>query len=104
VLKSLSRLLRERLRKTDLIGRYGGEEFGIILLDTTPEAAREILDQIRESFARIRHSAEDRDFYVTLSCGLASYPRYVNVGDLTEAADRALYDAKESGRNRVVSA
>ncbi len=104
VLKSLSRLLRERLRKTDLIGRYGGEEFGVILLDTTPQAAREIIDQIRRSFARIRHTADDRDFYVTLSCGLASYPGYGNAGELTEAADRALYEAKESGRNRVVSA
>ena len=104
VLKSLARLLRERLRKTDLIGRYGGEEFGVILLDTSPEDAAEILDQIRQSFARIRHTAENRDFYVTLSCGLASYPRYGSVNDITEAADRALYDAKEHGRNRVVSA
>ncbi|MFP4484924.1 MAG: diguanylate cyclase [Spirochaetaceae bacterium] len=104
VLKSLARLLRERLRKTDLIGRYGGEEFGVILLDTKPEDAKEILDQIRQSFARIRHTAEGRDFYVTLSCGLAAYPHYDNANDITEAADRALYDAKESGRNRVVSA
>ncbi|NBC30152.1 MAG: diguanylate cyclase [Spirochaetes bacterium] len=103
VLKSLSRLLRERLRKTDVIGRYGGEEFGVILLDTTPQAAFEILDRIRQSFARIRHSAENRDFYVTLSCGLASYPNYDNVNDLTEAADRALYTAKESGRDQLVS-
>lgn len=103
VLKSLARLLRERLRKTDLIGRYGGEEFGVILLDTTPEDARVILDQIRDSFARIRHTAEYRDFYVTLSCGLASYPGYRNVNDITEAADRALYTAKESGRNQVLT-
>ena len=103
VLKSLSRLLRERLRKTDVIGRYGGEEFGVILLDTSPQAAFEILDRIRQSFARIRHSAENRDFYVTLSCGLASYPAYDNANELTEAADRALYTAKESGRDQVVS-
>lgn len=101
VLKSLARLLQERLRTTDVLGRYGGEEFGVVLFDTTLEDAEQIMNEIRESFARIRQLFQGREFYVSFSCGIASYPAYTSVGELVEAADRALYDAKERGRNRV---
>jgi len=102
VLKSLSRMLQERLRRTDIIGRYGGEEFGVILLNTLPNYAEQILNEIRENFSQIRHQAENDTFCVTLSCGIACYPDYKKEGDLTEAADKALYQAKAAGRNRVV--
>lgn len=102
VLKSLSRILQERLRRTDIIGRYGGEEFGVILLNTTPENAVRILDEIRENFSRVRHQAEDNEFFVTFSCGIASYPSFDHPDELTGAADKALYEAKEAGRNRVI--
>jgi diguanylate cyclase (GGDEF)-like protein len=104
VLNSLARLLQERLRRTDVIGRYGGEEFGVILFDTTTKDAARIMGEIRESFSQVRQQAGERDFYVTLSCGIARYPTYRTVSDLTEAADAALYEAKEAGRNLVVTA
>ncbi len=102
VLKSLSRMLQERLRRTDIIGRYGGEEFGVILLNTDSQNAEQILNEIRENFSQIRHQSEDGEFFVTLSCGIACYPDYTGEGELAEAADKALYDAKEAGRNQVV--
>jgi diguanylate cyclase (GGDEF)-like protein len=104
VLKSLARLLQERLRRTDVIGRYGGEEFGIILFDTTGTDAARIMGEVRESFSRVRQQAGERDFYVTFSCGIARFPACRSVNELTEAADGALYEAKEAGRNLVVTA
>ena len=102
VLKSLSRMLQERLRRTDIIGRYGGEEFGVILLNTSATNAEPILNEIRENFSQIRHQGEEDEFFVTLSCGIACYPGYTDEGDFAAAADKALYRAKESGRNCVV--
>lgn len=104
VLKSLARLLQERLRRTDVIGRYGGEEFGVILFDTSAANAARILGEVRESFSGVRQLADGREFYVTLSCGVAGFPTYRSVNELTEAADAALYEAKEAGRNLVVTA
>jgi diguanylate cyclase (GGDEF)-like protein len=101
VLKSLARILQDRLRRTDIIGRYGGEEFGVILLNTDGKQAVEIMDEIRSNFSRVMHHAEQQDFSVTFSCGVASFPDIRNAGKLNEAADEALYAAKENGRNRV---
>jgi len=102
VLKSLSRLLQERLRRTDIIGRYGGEEFGIILLNTGAETAASIMNEIRENFSHIRQQAEGEEFFVTFSCGVASFPEIKQAAAMGAAADYALYEAKESGRNRIV--
>ncbi|MDD5329700.1 MAG: diguanylate cyclase [Sulfuricella sp.] len=104
VLKSLSRLLRQRLRETDFIGRYGGEEFAVILNDTDGPAAVKVLDQIRDDFSRLRYLAESGEFSVTLSCGVAAFPLYADAGKLNDAADKALYEAKRAGRNRLVLA
>jgi diguanylate cyclase (GGDEF)-like protein len=101
VLKSLSRMLTERLRRTDIIGRYGGEEFGIILLNTTSEHAFRIMDEIRDNFFRIRHQSEKSDFFVSFSCGIACTKAFKDANRLTGAADKALYQAKENGRNRI---
>jgi diguanylate cyclase (GGDEF)-like protein len=102
VLKSLSRLLTQRLRTTDIIGRYGGEEFVASLLDATEDEALEVMDEIRQQFAQIQHlSTEGGRFSVTFSCGVASFPRYPNATVLSDAADRALYAAKAAGRDRV---
>jgi diguanylate cyclase (GGDEF)-like protein len=104
VLKSLARLLEERLHRTDIIGRYGGEEFGVILFGTSAERARQIMDEIRRSFSRIRQNAGTVEFTVTLSCGIAEYPTFEHAAEIGERADGALYQAKEQGRNRVVIA
>lgn len=104
VIQSLARLLQERLRRSDTIGRYGGEEFGVILFNTDASWAETIMNEIRESFGRIRQTDGNTEFTVTLSCGIAEYPHYESSVELNEAADGALYDAKEGGRNRVVVA
>ncbi len=101
VLKSLSRLLRDRLRRTDIIGRYGGEEFGVILLNTDPENAFAILDDMREKFSLIKQRSSKEDFHVKFSCGIAGFPFYKTSEELGASADKALYRAKEAGRNCI---
>jgi diguanylate cyclase (GGDEF)-like protein len=102
VLKSLARLLQQRLRGTDIIGRYGGEEFAVVLANSDADAAFKVMDEIRAGLARIRQQSGDRSFSVTFSCGIACFPDYPDISTLTDAADRALYAAKRGGRNRVV--
>lgn len=101
VIKSLARQLQQRVRSTDIIGRYGGEEFILLLVGTGAERAVQILDGIREIFGGIRHRAVDADFTATISCGIASFPAADTCETLLDAADQALYAAKKAGRNRV---
>jgi diguanylate cyclase (GGDEF)-like protein len=101
VIKSLSRLLQQRLRKTDVIGRYGGEEFAVILPSTDALRASGMLNELRTGFAHIRHQSGEATFYSTFSCGIAEYPSCADSHILIDTADRALYDAKRAGRNRV---
>ena len=102
VIKSLSRLLRQRLRSNDVIGRMGGEEFAAVLSEISKEEAEQIFNGIRQAFSDIEHPSGDKKFSVTLSCGIAEYPGFETPAGLLEAADKALYVAKNSGRNRVV--
>lgn len=102
VIKSLARLLRQRMRKTDYIGRFGGEEFAVILPNTDRANAQNLMAEICAHFAGLRHVAGEMEFFATLSCGGATYPEYADVALLTEMADKALHDAKITGRNRVV--
>lgn len=104
VIKSLSRLLQKRLRKTDSIGRYGGEEFAVIFWDADVNAASAILDDIREDFAHIEHHHEGKSFSCTFSAGVAGFPEYPDAQSISNAADRALYVAKRQGRNQVIIA
>ena len=101
VIKSLSRLLRQRLREVDLVGRYGGEEFAVVLVGVGCEAAAKLLNSLREDFSRLRHVSEGAEFSVTFSCGVAEVAHF---DEVVEAADRALYQAKHGGRNQVVIA
>jgi diguanylate cyclase (GGDEF)-like protein len=102
VLRSLSRLLVERLRRTDIVGRYGGEEFGVILTGSDSRSAARLLDELRDAFSRLSFSFEGNSLSLTLSAGISSYPDFVSPSDVIEAADRALRRAKESGRDRVI--
>ncbi|MEW6416246.1 MAG: diguanylate cyclase [Pseudomonadota bacterium] len=101
VIRSLSWLLKQRLRKQDVICRYGGEEFLIALPHTDAEQAYGIVDRIRQDFSQIRHPFGDRYFLATASGGIATYPLYQNGDSLIKAADEALYAAKRDGRNRI---
>ena len=102
ILRSLSRLLLERLRRTDIVGRYGGEEFGVILAGSDCRGAARLVEELRDGFSRLSFHFEGSCFSVTLSAGIASYPDFVNPSDVIEAADRALRRAKEGGRDRVI--
>ncbi len=103
VIKSLARLLKQRLRNTDTVGRYGGEEFAMILPQTSLEEAISVVDEVRAHFAALEHYAGEQCFTVTLSGGIATYPPIDHPGALREAADQMLYRAKREGRNRVIS-
>lgn len=104
VIKSLSRLLKQRLRQTDLVGRYGGEEFALVLVDTDADSAFKVLDKIREDFAKLHHHADGAEFSVTFSCGVAEVAQFGDATQLSAAADKALYRAKHAGRNQVAGA
>ena len=102
VLKSLSRLLKQRLRKSDIIGRYGGEEFVTLFPDQEAATAFRIMDEIRKHFAEMQHLAPNQDtFTITFSCGIATFPKFSTPSLLVDAADQALYAAKAAGRNCV---
>jgi len=101
VIRSLSWLLKQRLRKQDIICRYGGEEFLIGLPHTDAEQAFAVMDRIRQDFSQIRHPVGNRHFFASASGGIATYPLYQNSDSLIKAADEALYQAKRDGRNRI---
>jgi diguanylate cyclase (GGDEF)-like protein len=102
-----SGLLTAVLRPSDLVARYGGEEFAVILPSVDQAGAYAVAERIRESIAALAivHSGNDALGVVTVSVGLAcGVPsRGTNEKDLITLADKALYQAKRSGRNRVVA-
>ncbi len=104
VLKSLARLLQERLRSTDIIGRYGGEEFAVVLINTNVLNAKKIMDEIRSKFSKLIQRVNNEEFLVTFSCGIAGFPEFETATEVNEAADKTLYTAKEKGRNMVLLA
>ena len=101
VIRSLANLLRQRLRRIDSLGRYGGEEFVAVLPDCTAEQAQRVFDEIRQRFAALTFHAGDRTFSVSLSAGISEAGSSVAPGSLLEQADQALYEAKHNGRNQV---
>jgi diguanylate cyclase (GGDEF)-like protein len=102
VIKAIAHLLRQRLRKTDAVGRYGGEEFVAVLPRCSSEEAQLLMEDVRQRFRDITFSADQHSFNVTLSVGIAAYREGVERADqLLQEADAALYRAKSTGRNRI---
>ncbi len=105
VLEEIAALLAENVREVDTVARYGGEEFAIILTHTSCEEAVEVAQKICQVvsghvFGNGKHSSEEQ---VTVSIGVANFPEdTVNMEELIDHADMALYEAKNFGRNRVV--
>ncbi|MCB1887862.1 MAG: diguanylate cyclase [Rhodocyclaceae bacterium] len=104
VIRSLAWLLKGRLRSSDLIGRYGGEEFMVVLPGASPDQAHAVLDRIREDFSTLPHAHAGGTLFTTFSAGLACCDGAEGSPDtLTRRADEALLEAKRQGRNRVVA-
>jgi diguanylate cyclase (GGDEF)-like protein len=106
VIRAIAHILQQRLRHGDLIGRYGGEEFAVIMPGTSAAAAGRVLDDIRALFATVRHKADETVFHATFSAGVADLDVAgdADPADLFRRADEALYEAKHAGRNRVALA
>jgi diguanylate cyclase (GGDEF)-like protein len=104
VLVALSRLLQQRLRGSDMVGRYGGEEFALILRSATLDQGIAVVDSIRHDFSRICFQFMGQELFFTFSAGVAAYPDFRGDAELTHAADQALYAAKHKGRNQVLPA
>jgi diguanylate cyclase (GGDEF)-like protein/PAS domain S-box-containing protein len=104
VLREWSNLLKAKFRGSDIVCRYGGEEFVIILPDISLEQARQRLEQLRNDLRRMVVREEGQTIgNVTVSMGIAYYPVHGQTNhSLLQAADQALYRAKETGRDRIV--
>lgn len=106
VLVEVSRILMDNARQYDEVGRYGGEEFAILLPRTPLEAALRVAERLRSHIEANSVTVDGMDLTVTASFGVACYPSdaITDMASLLKAADMALYDAKHQGRNRVVAA
>jgi two-component system cell cycle response regulator len=104
VLKEVAKLLKDEAREIDRVGRYGGEEFLLILSGTVLDAAVTFAERLREKVEGHTFSYAGGTLRRTMSCGVAAapHPRVKDQEALLRAADDALYVAKETGRNRVV--
>ena len=102
VLRTLAHSLSSGLRRIDVIGRYGGEEFGVILLDSPPEAAVVAIDKIRQRFSEITFDAKENVFSATFSAGVSGSRSHPTPEQLIAAADEQMYLAKMAGRNRTL--
>ena len=101
VIKMLAALIKRCVRETDLAGRYGGEEFAIILNDSSVEDAKIVAQRIRQLAQRLVVEHEGESISFTVSLGLAQFsPDFKGAMAWLECADQALYEAKENGRNQ----
>ena len=107
VLQTIGETLRASFRQSDTAGRYGGEEFVVILPETDIETAQRKLESFRESIAAspIALAARGEKVQVTISAGLSNFPQDAeDASELFALADERMFQAKKEGRNRVVAA
>jgi diguanylate cyclase (GGDEF)-like protein len=102
VLRTLAAEMRQQVRESDLVGRFGGEEFAILLSGTTATEAYLVAERIRRGVGVVRVLTKDMIVGVTVSIGVAVLGSHGgDLAELLEAADVALYRAKRAGRDRV---
>jgi diguanylate cyclase (GGDEF)-like protein len=102
VLASLAGVLNEAVRMPDKVGRYGGEEFLIVLPHTTLAAARQIAGRMCKTVSERKFRHKEQQIEVTISLGLTQFRKGEDLTQLLARVDKALYEAKRGGRNRVV--
>ena len=105
VIQQVAVAVKKNLRSTDVAGRYGGEEFAVLLLDTTVEQAMFFAERLRKNVEAMAVEYNQQVLRVTVSIGVAEY--HEDMGeyrDWLEAADKALYQSKAAGRNRITKA
>ena len=104
VIQAIAKLMHENVRTGDFIGRMGGEEFAVLMPNTDMQSAYQISDRLRENIAKYKMSVQGKSVSVTVSIGLASLKEGdKDIHTILKRSDTALYEAKESGRNRVCS-
>ena len=104
VLKEISRMVFDSFRKTDIMCRYGGEELAVILTETALESAAIPLERLRTKISEFQFSYNNETTNITVSIGLGTYTKDVkSQAELIECADKALYKAKQDGRNKLVT-
>lgn len=102
ILRQTAELIKKALREVDLVGRYGGEEFAAILLDTDENGAMYVAERIRKAIEQHDYRAYDLSLKMTASIGVATFSAAIREpGEIVEWADSALYQAKRQGKNRV---
>ncbi|WP_434563277.1 diguanylate cyclase [Pseudomonas sp. Z5-35] len=102
VIENVARLLHEHVRESDVAGRYGGEEFGVVLSDTDKEGARVFAERLRKAVEELLVQYNGQDIRFTISLGVADLSEPSNDhAELIARADQALYTSKKTGRNRV---
>jgi diguanylate cyclase (GGDEF)-like protein len=104
VLRDMSRIILDAIRKEDIFSRYGGEEFALLLPEIGVDGARVLCERLREAIEAAVFQYRDDRIPVTISCGIASTPDNpvsITGEQLVERADAKLYEAKQSGRNQV---
>ena len=105
VLRAVAASMRSSIRQQDILGRYGGEEFALVMPDSDAEAAMRVAERIRAAVQTRGVQWQHRRLSITISGGIASYAVHGESGEkLIAAADAALYEAKRNGRNRVLLA
>jgi diguanylate cyclase len=103
VLRTIAEKCASKVRKSDFFCRYGGEEFALILPETDLSAAITVAETIRESIEKCSFQYGEQSVGITISCGLAEVKGKDSLDTVFKRADRALYKAKDSGRNRCIS-
>ncbi len=102
VLKHLTECIRQFTRTTDALFRYDGEEFTLLLNNTSLEGARQLAERIRETVQNTPCICNGQNIYITVSMGISLFQPEDSQTSLFERADQALYQAKKSGRNQVI--
>ena len=103
VLSEIGRILKEHVRRNDIACRYGGEEFAVILSNVSRENIYAAYDRFREMVSEHLFEYESNQFHITVSIGIAFSNNAESANDLLSQADQALYQAKDTGRNKTVT-